>query len=89
MSRLPRPDEAEGYTYRLPCDECGGEGGKRTIVPHAGEAVAADIYEDVCAACDGTGEEDQLRCMGCDAPIPPSGVCEGCNTLHLDARRAA
>ncbi len=88
MSLLPRPDEAEGYTYRMPCAECDGEGGKRTIIPHPGEAVAADIWEDICAACDGTGEDEDLRCQGCDAAIPASGLCVDCNTLHLDARAA-
>ncbi len=92
MSRLPRPDECEGYTYTPDCPECDGAGGKRTIVPMRGEYMAADIYEDVCPECEGTGATDELLCQGCDAPIPDSGLCVGCDTLHLDAvkqRRAA
>ncbi len=65
-------------TYRLPCYACNGEGGKRTIIPHPGEAIAADIWEDICAECDGTGECDELICSGCDAPIPDDGECENC-----------
>ncbi len=67
--------------YRMPCYACDGAGGKRTIIPHPGEAVAADIWEDLCEECDGTGECDELFCSSCDAPVPDDGKCEDCAEL--------
>ncbi len=74
-------------TYKMPCEACYGEGVFTEFRLYAGEGMAGEEYQRRCEECNGTGEQDELLCAGCDAPVSDDRLCADCRAPDPDFLR--
>lgn len=76
--RFTEPTElATGSTYSGPCRGCDGTGEVHL------EWVDGSESDEDCDVCCGSGVSP-LICLSCDNPVPTSGYCAPCDTVHTD-----